>query len=56
MRLSHIRLKMLEEFLLKHDIEIALLKEVTQPDLHRILRYAAHINQGTEGRCNSHPD
>jgi hypothetical protein len=47
---STTRLKMLDEFLHKQDIDIALLQEVTQPSLHTIPRYTAHINQGTEGR------
>jgi exonuclease III len=47
---SATRLKMLEEFLHKHDIEIALLQEITHPDLSTLRNYNAHINQGTEGR------
>jgi exonuclease III len=41
---------MLEEFLHKQDIDIALLQEVTNHNLHSIRRYTAHINQATEGR------
>jgi exonuclease III len=40
---------MLEEFLHKQDIDIALLQEVTNHNLNSIRRYTAHINQGTEG-------
>ena len=47
---SAIRIRMLEEFLHKQDIDIALLQEVTNPNLQSIRRYTAHINQGTEGR------
>jgi exonuclease III len=41
---------MLEEFLHKHDIDIALLQEITHPELSTLRNYNAHINQGTEGR------
>jgi hypothetical protein len=41
---------MLAEFTHKEDKDIALLKEVTTPNLRAIRRYTAHINQGTEGR------
>ena len=41
---------MLEEFLHKHDIDIALLLEITHPGLSTLRNYNAHINQGTEGR------
>ena len=41
---------MLEEFLHKQGIDIALLQEVTNPNLQSIRRYTAHINQGAEGR------
>jgi hypothetical protein len=40
---------MLEEFLHKHDIDIALLQEITHPDLSTLRNYNAHINQRTEG-------
>jgi exonuclease III len=43
-------LRMLEEFLHKHDIDIALLQEITYSDLSNLRNYNAHINQGTEGR------
>ena len=41
---------MLEEFLHKHDIDIALLQEKTHPELNTLRNYNAYINQGTEGR------
>jgi len=47
---SATRLRMLEEFLHKHDIDIALLQEITHPNLSTIRNYNAQINQGTEGR------
>ena len=47
---SATRLRMLEEFLHKHDIVIALLQEITHPDLSTLRNYNAHINQGAEGR------
>jgi len=52
---SPTRLQMLEDFLYNHDIDIALLKEVTHPTIQKINRYAAHFNQGTGGRGNGHP-
>jgi exonuclease III len=47
---SAIRLRMLDEFLHKQDIEIMLLQEVTDPNVNAINRYKEHVNQGTEGR------
>jgi exonuclease III len=47
---SPTRLKMLDDFLHKLDIDIALLQEATQPNFHTAIRYTAHINLGTEGR------
>ena len=47
---SATRLGMLEEFLHKHDIDIALLQEITHLDLSTLRNYNYHINQGTEGR------
>ena len=47
---SAIRLRMLEEFLHKQDIDIILLQEVTDPNLNALHRYTTHINQGTDGR------
>ena len=46
---------MFEDFLCNHDIDIALLQEVTHPTVQKINRYAAHFNQGTDGRGNGHP-
>ena len=47
---SATRLRMIEEFLNKQDIDIALLQEITHPELSTLRNYNAHINQGTEGR------
>jgi exonuclease III len=44
------RLKMLEEFIYVHDIDIALLQEVTCPQLPILHRYTQHVNTGTERR------
>jgi len=41
------RLRILEEFIHKHDIDIALLQEITHPDLSILQNYNAHINEGT---------
>jgi len=41
---------MLEEFLYKHDIDVALLQEITHSDLSTLRNYNAHVNQGMEGR------
>ena len=41
---------MLEDFLHKQDMGIALHQEVTTPNLYSVCRYTAHINLGTEGR------
>jgi len=41
---------MLEEFLHKQDIDIALLQEITHPELSTLRNYNVHINQGKEGR------
>jgi hypothetical protein len=41
---------MLEEFLYKHDIDLALLQEVTNTKFIIFRRYTSHINMGTEGR------
>jgi exonuclease III len=41
---------MLEEFLHKQDIDVALLQEVTNTKISTFKRYTAHINIGTEGR------
>jgi exonuclease III len=47
---SAIRLRMLDEFLHKQDIDIMLFQEVTDTNVNAINRYKAHVNQGTEGR------
>ena len=44
------RLRMLEEFLQKHYIDLALLQEITHPELSTLRNYNVHINQGTESR------
>jgi hypothetical protein len=41
---------MLEAFINKHDIDIALLQEVTSTHVNTLHQYDALINQGTEGR------
>jgi len=41
---------MLEEFLYKHDIDLALLQEVTNSKITTIRRFASYINMGTQGR------
>jgi hypothetical protein len=41
---------MLEEFLWAHDIDIALLQEVTDLNMNSIRRYTQHINIGVEKR------
>jgi exonuclease III len=38
---------MLEEFLLRQEIDIAFLQEVTHPHLNTLNRYTAYINEGT---------
>jgi hypothetical protein len=40
---------MLEAFLIKHDIDIALLQEVTSTHVNTVHQYNVLINQGTEG-------
>ena len=47
---SNTKIQMLEEFLVKQDIDIALLQEVTNQHLHKIRRYTIYINEGTERR------
>ena len=44
---QHTRLKMLEDFL-RHDIDLALLQEITCLQLDILSRYAQYINIGTE--------
>ena len=41
---------MLEEFLWKQNTDLALLQEVTNPNLSKLCRYSAYINEGTDGR------
>ena len=43
------RIHMLEEFLYKHDTDLALLQEVTNSNITTIRRYTSYINMGTEG-------
>jgi exonuclease III len=43
-------IRMLEEFLWTHDIELALLQEVTGLQMNSIRRYTKHINLGVEKR------
>jgi hypothetical protein len=40
----------MECFLWRHDIDLALLQEVTSPQLDTIRRYAKYINVGTDRR------
>jgi len=44
------RIQIPEEFLYKHDIDLALLQEVTNSKITTIRRYTSYINIGTEGR------
>jgi hypothetical protein len=44
------RMHMLEEFLYKHNIDLALLQEVTNSKITTIRRYTSYINIGTEDR------
>jgi exonuclease III len=44
------RIRMLEAFLNKQDIDIALLQEVTSTNVNTFRQYTAHINQGTDKR------
>ena len=41
---------MLEKFLYKHDIDLALLQEVSTTKINTIRRYTFYINMGAEGR------
>jgi exonuclease III len=47
---SHTKIKMLEELLRKHDIDIAVLQEVTDQRINTIRRNNTHMNERTEGR------
>jgi len=44
------KIHMLEEFLHKHDIDLALLQEVTNNKVTTIRRYTSYMNMGTERR------
>jgi len=44
------KIHMLEEFLYKHHIDLALLQGVTNSKITTIRRYTSYINMGTEGR------
>ena len=44
---------MLEDFLYKHDIDLALLQEVTSSKITMIRRYTSYISMGTESRGSS---
>jgi len=44
------KIHMLEEFLYKHDIHLALPQEVTNSKITTIQRYTSYINIGTEDR------
>jgi hypothetical protein len=41
---------MLEDFLWTHDMDIALLQELTCPKLDSVRRYTQHLNVGKEKR------
>jgi len=47
---SSMRMKMLQDFLHKQEIDILLLQEVTQHDVDIIRGYNAHVNVGTHRR------
>jgi exonuclease III len=47
---QHTCLRMMEDFLWKHDIDVALLQEVTSSQIDTIRRYTKYINIGTEQR------
>jgi exonuclease III len=47
---SKTRIGMLEDFLRRQDIDLALLQEVTRADLTTFRRYTAHTNTGTDRR------
>lgn len=50
---SNMRMKIIEEFLLKQEIDILLLQDVTQYDFDIIRGYIACINVGTHWRGTS---
>jgi len=45
---SHVRPRMLEDYLRQQDIDIVLLKEVTHTKITPFRRYNAYVNVGTE--------
>jgi len=47
---SHNRIRMLEEFVHRHDVDIALIQEVTDSDKLVCNGYHSTINKGTTGR------
>ena len=47
---NHTRIKMLEDFLWTHDIDIAFSQEVTCPHLDSVRRYTKHMNVGVGKR------
>ena len=48
--LSPLKMYMLRNFLIRHDIDVALLQEVTHNDFSQIYGYETHLNEGTEKR------
>jgi len=51
--MSATQLRVLEEFLHKHDIDIALLQEITHPELSTLRNYNVHIRERKiEGRLS----
>jgi len=47
---SHVRLRMLEDYLRQQDIDVVLLQEVTHTKITSFRRYNAYVNAGTENR------
>jgi exonuclease III len=47
---SHVRLRMLEDYLRQQDIDIALLQEVTHTKITSFRKYNAYVNVSTENR------
>ena len=43
------RIHILQDFLYKRDIDLALLQEVTNPKITTIRRYTPYMNMGMEG-------
>ena len=52
---SPMKIKMLTNFLLGQDIDIALLQEVANEDLSNIYGHSVHINEGIEKKRYSNP-